>query len=209
MLVKEIFTVNWILLKNLIERVFVQHLILGVLFIGLSASSCSVRQIVVGEVADMVEDGGAAFENDDDLIMIENALPANIKLLEVLSQNDKSNTKILWLIARMYGSYAFSVFEPQLVQARYNKHTKATKLITQRLKRYYSKGLSYASQALFQKYPACKNELAKVTKINSCLARLNKDDVPILFWYGFNLASYVNLSLDSVKAISKALRKNL
>ena len=55
----------------------------------------------------VMETGVDAIEQDDDLDMLQQALPANIKLMEALLASDPLNERLLALLARLYGSYAF------------------------------------------------------------------------------------------------------
>ena len=58
--------------------------------------------------------GMSAFETDDNLMLTENAFPANIKLMETLLASRPDHYPLLTLLAKMYGSYGFVYFEPRL-----------------------------------------------------------------------------------------------
>ena len=170
--------------------------------------------MVMNEVATMAEQGMSAFETDDNLMLTENAFPANIKLMETLLASRPDHYPLLTLLAKMYGSYGFVYFEPRLeagtLKVDYpgcavNLSGKETvKQIKDALNRCYLKGAEYALKALETKYENCREQLNNVADTERFLAALNEEDVPPLFWYAFNLGGYVNQNLNSVKAISKA-----
>ena len=72
---------------------------------------------MVDEFTGIVGNGISAFEQDDDLEMLEKAFPGNIKLLETLLETSPNNSELLVLLARFYGSYAFVSFEGKLERA--------------------------------------------------------------------------------------------
>jgi hypothetical protein len=53
------------------------------------------------------------------------------------------------------------------------------------------------------RYPGCRRQLEKVFTIDPFLAKLEKADVPALFWYGFNLGAYINQNRDSIRIVSR------
>jgi hypothetical protein len=169
---------------------------------------------MVNSVADIVETGMTAFEQDDDLDMLEKAFPANIKLLEALLADNPDHYKTLVILSRFYASYAFAFFEGKLEAAALNRSmpdfeksgTKKQNFshLRKTVNRYYSKGADYALRALETRHPGCRKQLQQVKTCDNCFNSLTVEDVPALFWYGFNLGAYVNQNVDSVKTLSKA-----
>ena len=80
-------------------------------------SGCTPRQMAVREMTGILQSGAARLEQDDDLELIEAALPANIKLLESLLAESPGDPQIHVLLARLYGSYAFAFAERDLEAA--------------------------------------------------------------------------------------------
>ena len=174
--------------------------------------ACSPRKMAVREMTGIVETGMTALEQDDDLQMLEQALPANIKLLEMILASSPEDANLLALLSRAYGSYTFMLLEPKFedaqLQALGADAEEEEELKAEHLKnyvsRYYQKGAAYALQALEIKHPGAGDKLKKVDTIDPFLQTLGNKDVSALFWYGYNLAAWVNLNLDSVKALSQA-----
>ena len=50
-----------------------------VVLVCLNMTACSIKSMVISEIAQVAEQGISAFETDDDLVLMENAFPANIK----------------------------------------------------------------------------------------------------------------------------------
>lgn len=175
----------------------------------LSLAGCSVRSMMVREMVDALEAGMPAYEQETDLNLLEQAFPANIKLLETLLANQPGNDRLMVLLSRMYAAYAFSIFEEKLdavtflSQSDENQSAQYAQ-IKAAVSRYYLKGADYALSAIEKNHPGSRQNLSKVAKIQSVMDSLNDSDVPALFWYGFNLGGYVNRNRDSIVAVSKA-----
>lgn len=174
--------------------------------------SCSPKTLVVRQMTDLVDDGITAFERDDDLDLIEKAIPANIKLMEAMLVNSPGDRQLLTLLSRFYGSYAFGFIEARFERMLYSVHpsnfdnddAKEIDSLKNQVNRYYGKGAGYALMALERHVPGATDAFRKVNTIVPYLSRLDKRDVAPLFWYGFNLGGWVNHNLDSIRAISQA-----
>jgi hypothetical protein len=165
--------------------------------------------LVINEITDIIDTGVAAFEQDDDLQMLEKAFPANIKLLEAVLANDPDNERLLTLLARLYGSYTFVFFEDKIEAAALTDtlpdgNRDDNRDLEQAAVRYYAKGVEYALRALEVRHTGCREKLAKVSTAGNFIESLESADAPPLFWYGFNLSAYVNHNRDSVRVIARA-----
>jgi hypothetical protein len=174
----------------------------------LGLGACTPRKLIINEMTQILETGVYAFEQDDDLTLIKEAFPANIKFMEALLANDPDNVRLLVLLARAYASYAFGFIEGELEEAAFNVSqvtvgSKDISFIKDKLNRYYRKGAEYALRAMEVRHPECRRQLDKVFSIDTFLAKLEKAEVPALFWYGFNLSAYVNQNRDSIRIVSK------
>jgi len=170
---------------------------------------CSTRMLMIDEFTDIIDTGVIAFEQDDDLQMLAEAFPANIKLLEAILANDPDNVRLLTLLARLYGSYTFVFYEDRLEAAALTGAMPGgdrgdSQALEQAAVRYYAKGTEYALRALEVRYPNCRDKIAKVSTAGRFIESLDSADVPPLFWYGFNLSAYVNHNRDSVRVIARA-----
>lgn len=168
--------------------------------------ACSIQKLVISEITSMAKKGLTAFEQDDDLEMLEKAMPANIKLLETLLANSPNNPGLLILLSRLYAGYNFAFVESRLemLELLKSSNLKAEKVLHQAVNRYYLKGAEYGLRALEAAYPNCRQIINNVELFDSWIGSLSLNDVPALFWYAFNLGAYVNQNIDSIKVIAKA-----
>ncbi len=188
---------------------------LGGVFIAMAMManfSCSTRQLMVKEMTVLMQDGVTAFEQDSDLDLLEKALPAHIKLAEAMLVQSPSNRDLQVLLAQLYGSYAFAFEETDYETAQYQSSRMAgvpgeaalKDEIKENLNAHYLRGSQYALQVLAQDDAEVEEALKNYSRRDQFLSQLSLDDVPALFWYGFNLVGYLSHNLDSVQAMAKA-----
>lgn len=164
-------------------------------------ANCSIRTMAIREVSELVSVGVPAFERDDDPELIREALPANIKLLETLLESDPDNARLLTTLSQMYGSYTFGFVEFELDKPNVPQKV----LLRERTNRLYLRGIRYGERALALASKTCAEGLKKATEVDLCFNALGKDDVPAMFWYGFNLAAYINRNLNAVDALAQGV----
>lgn len=175
---------------------------------------CGTRQLAVREMAGILDTGLASLENDDDLDMLAQAFPANIKLVEGLLANDPGNTELKVLLARLYASYTFAFLEPRLEIDYYMLSEEGLapapvgdpdpKRIRARSLAYYEKGEAYALAALTGRRPESRARLADRDSQAAFFASLDVGDVPALFWWAFNLGARINLQKGDMALLAKA-----
>ena len=173
------------------------------------AVSCSPRKVMIKEFVGVLEDGLPAMEQEDDLNLLARALPAHIKLLETMLASDPRNERLLNLLARIYGGYAFALLEsewearslgaPSVVDTGY-----AENQLADAVARYYQTGADYALRSLAVRHPQARAQLSQLSRSADFIRSLDRRDVPALFWYGFNLGGAIRHQLDSVAAMAKA-----
>ena len=182
--------------------------IFGILVLSLNWS-CSPRRLVASEMTSLMEAGAASMEQDDDLEMLQQALPANLKLMEALLASDPKNQRLLVLLARLYASYAFLFIEgridaDQWPSAYPQQRNASREELRDTAVRLYTKGKGYALQALAVDHPHAAAHLSKVTQSDAFIRSLQGQDMGALFWYGFNLSGLINHNRDSVELIAQA-----
>lgn len=175
----------------------------------LAAMACSPKPLIVSQIADLLDHGMVAYERDDDLELVEKALPANIKLIETVLANSPDDRQLQTMLSRMYASYAFGFVETRLDETIFladpaDGREKEMDLLKDQANRYYQKGIGYALMALEKSNPGAANAFRTANAVAPYLESLDREDVGPLFWYGFNLGGWVNRNLDSIRAVSQA-----
>lgn len=170
---------------------------------------CSPRRIMVDQLAGVVETGLPAYEQESDLVLLAEAFPAHIKLLETVLVSDPGNERLLVLLSRLCGGYAFSILETRWEASAHHQpdpfgRPAAPERLSRRMSRYFQKGVGYALAALERRHPGVRDRLNTPRGLGDLLAGVPARDLPALFWYAYNLGGYIQHNLDSVQALSDA-----
>ena len=149
-------------------------------------SGC-IQTIAVNTVGSIVDEGFSAFTEETDLPFVEQALPGNIKLLEVMLKNNPTNEKLLTLTSEGYSSYALAFLEDKdPVRAR----------------EFYLRGKEFAMRILEQDDDLARALAGSADQLKAALAKRNASIVPEAFWTAFGWGNYIYLSLQNPDAIA-------
>lgn len=149
-------------------------------------SGC-VRSLAVSTVGGMVDDGFEAFTGEEDLEFAEQALPGNLKLLDVMLKNEPDNRRLLRLGSEGYNSYALAFLEDTNPE---------------RARAFYLRGRDYGLRILRQDKEWARALDGTVDDVKALLAGRGNDDVPAVFWTAFGWGSAIYLTLTSPDAIA-------
>jgi hypothetical protein len=149
-------------------------------------SGC-VQQIAVSTVGNIVHDGFGGIMEESDLEFAGEALPANLKLLEVMLKNDPENERMLLLLSEGFSSYALGFVED----------TDAD-----RARMFYQRAVEYGKRALRKDEGMAAALEGSVEDLKAGLRTTDSEMVPPVFWVAFGMGSYINLSLSDPDALA-------
>ena len=155
-------------------------------------NGCSMQKMVIRQMEPILLNTVDAFFEEQDLQIAQQALAANLKLVEGLLKSDPENQELLLILAQGYAGYALAFVEDtNAVQAR----------------QLYLRARDYALRLLKLRNPRIFNNLhAHLSRFKQALNSAQKEDVPALFWAGFSWSSYINLALEEPTAIMDLAR---
>ncbi len=160
-----------------------------VLFL-LFLSGCTLKQIAVRSTVSLLDDAWIAFSEEEGPVLAETAAAANLKLLEGLIRAEPENEKLLFMATRGFAGYAFAFVEEEEPA---------------RARNLYRRGRDYGLE-LLSRQTGLEVDRADLESLQQSLERLDRKDVPALFWTASNWASWVNLGLDSPEALASLPR---
>jgi len=131
--------------------------------------ACSMGQIVARSSVSIMDGNVDAMNRETDLVLAEAAIPANLKLIEGLIEEDPDNPDLLYLAAQGFYGYAFGFVElsdPQRAEA------------------LYSRGFAYGVRGLHALGLDKDIDLttANPDAIEKAVAKMRAAAVPTLFW---------------------------
>lgn len=149
-------------------------------------SGC-IQRIAVNSVGGIVVEGFDALTEESDLEFAGQALPANLKLLEVMLKNSPDNERLLKLLAEGYASYALGWVEDVDVE---------------RARVFYLRARDFGMRAVQQDSDMKKALTGSADELKAVLAKKSAEHVPGVFWTAFAWGGYLNITLTDPDAIA-------
>lgn len=174
----------------------------------LAFSGCSLQKLALRSSTPIFENSSNALVKEGNWNYFSQATPGNLKLLELLWDQDKDNTRLQGILVKGYAGYAFAVpetlyFEDVLTDKEESEakkeaiyfHTKALDL-----------GVSYLEKKGIKKEELLSSdESLLVKKLN----KLDEDDFVALAYLGQAWGSLINLQKDNVALVSQVPKVKL
>lgn len=149
-------------------------------------SECAlIKHQVLRQTGAFINSSMDKIYQEGDLQLAERFLGSNLKLIEILAQEDSSNRTLNLLAAQAFGAYAMAFIEDQ---------------DPERAHQFYLRGLTYAFRALPNRLQfgpdITPHDLEKLLK------KYRLRDVPALFWLGYNWGQSILQTLDQPASVA-------
>ncbi len=159
------------------------------LLLVLALGGCSMGQMVARTSVDILDGGLAAMEREPDLELARGAMPAQLKLIEGLIEEDPGNATLrLYAAQGLYG-YAYGFVEDA-------SPARAAAL--------YARCFAHAERALADAGLPAPLATTTLPDLEGALAKADKGAVPALFWSASCLAKYMDMRRDDPAAVVEA-----
>ncbi len=146
----------------------------------LTLSACSMNKMMVNMSLPMIEGGIEAMNQEPDLQLAEDSMPANISMLNGMIHLDPENIQLHVYAAQAYYGLSYG----------FNEDTRRKRADT-----FYIRGLKHGLTAL--ELNGLKNvKRLSTDELEQELNKLDKDDVAALFWTASNWAKWIDLNRD-------------
>ena len=174
---------------------------LAVAAAGATASGCSIRGILVDRIGDALAEGGSVYETEGDLVLVEQALPFSLKLLETLLVESPRHRGLLLAACRGFTLYAYSSvhFDAERAAETDVAHARA---LRSRARALYLRALDHGLRGLEASHPEIRAALG--TRPAEAVAGVgNADDVPFLYWSAAALGLAISVSRDDAAMLGR------
>ena len=157
--------------------------LLAVLAVIALLSSCSVKKMAVNSMAkNMSGDAAAVFMEDNDPVLVGDALPVILKMMDMLAATAPDNSNIRSTAGSMYVMYANVWLQGKGAMLPYEEW-ETQKELYGRAKKHYRRGYNYIMDSLELKHKGFKDAFAS-SDYDSAFAGFRKDDAADLYWGG-------------------------
>lgn len=162
-----------------------------------SMSGCSIRGYALKATADALSGTGGGFGTDDDPELVRQAVPFGLKTMESLADGLPTHRPLRLSLASGFIQYAYA-YVNQDADRLADKSIPQAKREWLRARRLYLRGRNYALDGLDITYPGFRKAVLSGDKAQAqaALAKLTKDDVPLLYWAGAGWALAISIAKD-------------
>jgi predicted anti-sigma-YlaC factor YlaD len=152
---------------------------------------CSVRNLAVERLGDVISQGGSAFAADDDPELIRAAAPFSLKLIESLLDESPAHKGLLLAGARGFTQYAYAFVQQEAEESEPHDLALALRL-EDRARRIYRRARDYGLRGLAVRRPDFASGLRSDPR--RALAAVSSADVPLLYWTAAAWGALIGLS---------------
>ncbi|MFQ5883036.1 MAG: TRAP transporter TatT component family protein [Candidatus Methylomirabilales bacterium] len=165
--------------------------------VALAASACGplLKRLTVASATKIFQDGIEAFYREGDLLLAEQALASNVKLLEVFLQASPNNQDLLLQASQAFGAYTFAFVEDKIAARRTDQQL--LRLHTARARRLYLRARDYGLRVLQLRHePFAAALTADPPTLRAELQSFQRADAPALFWAAYGWGGAIQWSRD-------------
>jgi predicted anti-sigma-YlaC factor YlaD len=165
-------------------------------------SGCSVRKFAVNKLGNALAQGGSTFASDDDPELVKQAIPFSLKLIESLLAESPNHQGLLLAACQGFTQYGYAFVQEDADELE-NQNLTSSIALRERARRLYARATRYGLRGLEVRYPGFEKALRADAK--TAVARLNRRDVPLIYWTSVSWAAGIALSKDRPETIADVL----
>jgi predicted anti-sigma-YlaC factor YlaD len=163
-------------------------------------SSCSVRKFAINKIGDALAEGGSTYESDDDLELVQGALPFALKLVETMLEESPKHRGLLFAAAQGFTSYAYLAVQQEMDRAKGVDYEREDKLRA-RGRKLYLRAHGYGLRGIDVAHPGFSARLS--AKPREAVTVLNRKDLQLIYWTAASLGLAISCSKDDVDMIGR------
>ncbi len=180
---------------------FVHHLrVLVVISLSMFLlTGCSIRSFAVNKIGDALASGGSTYSSDDDLILVGEALPFGLKLIESLLDESPKHRGLLITACEGFTTYAYIYVQHKADTGAEQDLTRAWEMRT-RARRLYLRARDYGLRRLEASYKGITERIEADPQ--AALSVVKKKDVPALYWNAAALGLGISVSKNDAEMLA-------
>ncbi|MBN1336456.1 MAG: hypothetical protein JXB39_10890 [Deltaproteobacteria bacterium] len=164
-------------------------------------AGCSVRRMAVNALADELSSStGSAFSKDDDLVLVGDALPFALKLLETLLDAAPDHPGLHLALASGFTQYAVVMAQFPAERVKYDDFP-SFRAGLERARRLLVRARGYGLEGLDLAHPGFSVRVLEDPE--GAMADTSASDVALLYWTGAAWLSEISLSKELPEAIGQ------
>jgi len=172
------------------------------LVLGLSA--CSPRQYLVNRLGDALTSGNSAYASDADVMLVGEALPFSLKLVESLLAESPRHRGLLTAAAQGFVLYSYGYVHFDAQRAADDDLARARRLGS-RAKKLYLRANGYALRGLELSYPGFAQALHHQPEVAVQRIGATRDpaDIALLYWSAASLGLAISADRQDAALVAR------
>jgi predicted anti-sigma-YlaC factor YlaD len=162
-------------------------------------TGCSIRRFAVNKIGDALASGGSTYSSDDDLILVGEALPFGLKLIESLLDESPKHRGLLITACEGFTTYAYIYVQHKADTGAEQDLTRAREMRT-RARRLYLRARDYGLRRLEASYKGITERIEADPQ--AALSVVKKKDVPALYWNAAALGLGISVSKNDAEMLA-------
>ena len=162
-------------------------------------TGCSIRRFAVNKIGDALASGGSTYSSDDDLILVGEALPFGLKLMEGLLAESPKHRGLLITACEGFTTYAYIYVQHKAETGAEQDLTRAREMRT-RARRLYLRARAYGLRSLEASYKGITERIEADPR--AALSVIKKKDVPALYWNAAALGLGISVSKNDAEMLA-------
>jgi predicted anti-sigma-YlaC factor YlaD len=166
-------------------------------------AACSIQRLAINSVGDALASSGSVFQSDNDPVLISEALPFSLKLIESVLAEQPDHRGLLLAATRGYLLYTYAFVDIPAEEASLEDIDRA-RVLRARARNLYLRAHSYASRALALDYPSVAERLT--TDPAAAVATIDdgaQTDVTTLYWTAAALGLAISTSRNEPALLAR------
>jgi hypothetical protein len=187
------------------EHLIMRSAPLGIVPLGLVcalSSGCSLKTIALTSVADAMSSSGTVYSRDDDPDLVRGALPVLLKTMEQLNDALPEHVGIRLALVRTFTSLGVGFIKEDAERLE-DKDVAAARVIYTRCRRMLLRARDYGLDGLELREKGLRKVLltGSATDAKGALARIKREDVPLLYWTAAAWGSAISTGKDNMRLV--------
>lgn len=166
---------------------------------GLCLSLAGCRSLALSAVADAMAGTGGAFARDEDPELVEAAVPFGLKTMEAILDEKPEHRGLLLALASGFVQYGVAFVNQRADEVEERSYEQAETLRA-RSRRLFRRALRYALRNLEVEHEGFEAALRQDPR--AAVARVERGDVPALYWCAAAYGLYISHSKNDPDAIA-------
>jgi predicted anti-sigma-YlaC factor YlaD len=169
----------------------------------LALGACSIQRYAINSIGDALASSGSVFQSDDDPVLVSEALPFSLKLLDSLLVEQPEHRGMLLAATRGYLLYSYAFVNIPAEEARF-EDIERMRALRARSRNLYLRAHGYASRALALDYPQLAATLAEDPA--AAVATVGdgpESDVTALYWTAAALGLAISASRNEPALLAR------